>query len=438
MNKKNPAWAFFASVKLALFTLFVLAVTSIIGTVIPQKEPASVYAEKYGANMAQLIDVLDIADMYASWWFLALLGLLSANLIICSIDRFPGVWKQIKADNLSTPVDRIRKMGRRESWQVEGSINDTATRLAADLGSKGWNPEQLEKDGGILLFGQKGAWSRTGVYIVHLSILVIFVGAIFGSLLGFKGGAMIAETKQVDSIHTFDTQESIDLGFTVRCDSFGIEFYPNGMPKDYRSVLTVLENGKEIQTTPIEVNEPLTYKGITFYQSSYQGYSDFLVKLTSEKSGAEKTFIVPYQQKTLWAEENIKFAVAQARAAGQTVSAMKILFSVGDNEPTSFWLDAGGTATLEGEAGNYLLHGKQLYATGLQVAKDPGVWIVYFGCTMMLLGLCVAFFMSHRRIWLFIEDDNGASNILLAGSANKNRTGFEKSFEVLKQDLQQS
>ena len=43
--------------------------------------------------------------------------------------------------------------------------------------------------------------------------------------------------------------------------------------------------------------------------------------------------------------------------------------------------------------------------TGLQVAKDPGVWIVWLGCTLMMAGyLYVAFFMSHRRIWVRIEN----------------------------------
>ena len=31
----------------------------------------------------------------------------------------------------------------------------------------------------------------------------------------------------------------------------------------------VLENGKEVLKKTIEVNDPLTYKGLTFYQSSY-------------------------------------------------------------------------------------------------------------------------------------------------------------------------
>ncbi|MBT8346605.1 MAG: cytochrome c biogenesis protein ResB, partial [Desulfofustis sp.] len=48
MQNNNSIWQFFSSVKLALVTLFLIAVTSIIGTVIPQKEAAEFYVSKYG------------------------------------------------------------------------------------------------------------------------------------------------------------------------------------------------------------------------------------------------------------------------------------------------------------------------------------------------------------------------------------------------------
>ncbi len=436
MKNKNPVWALFSSVKLALTTLCLLAVTSIIGTIIPQKESLSFYAGKYGPKWAQLFDVLDIPDMYNSWWFLGLLGLLSANLIICSIDRFPGVWKQITADNFAMPIKRLQKMARRASWQKEQNVAETVEELSQSLAANGWKTEQQQKDGGSLLFAQKAAWSRTGVYFVHLSILIIFVGAIVGEIFGFKAGAMITETKQIAAVRTFDTQETIDLGFSLRCDSFTIEFYPNsGMPKDYRSVLTVLENGKEILTTPIEVNAPLKYKGITFYQSSYQGYQDFLLTLKNNQTGVEKTFVLPFQQQTNWTEEGVRFGVINAEAAGQSITRMKIWFTDDKGEPSIFWLDPNNKATIQRNDGDYTLFGKQLYATGLQISKDPGVWIVYIGCGIMLLGLSIAFFISHRRIWLFIREENGITEVLFAGSANKNRVGFQKTFDFLTEKL---
>ncbi|MBU1419926.1 MAG: cytochrome c biogenesis protein ResB [Proteobacteria bacterium] len=437
MKKENSVWDFFASVKLALSLLSLLAVTSIIGTVIPQKKSLQWYAQEYGDNLAQLFNVLDIPDMYNSWWFLGLLGLLCTNLIICSFDRFPGVWQQIKADGLDTSPERLKKIRRKKEWQSKSSVDSASTELSRKLNSSGWKNSRRHSDGGTLLFAQKGAYSRIGVYVVHASILVIFVGAIIGELYGFKGSVMIPETQQTDKIYPFSTGEAIDLGFTVRCDSFDIEFYRTGMPKDYRSELTVLENGKELFRTSIEVNSPLTYRGITFYQSSYEGYNDFMVKVTNKDNGNSQTSVVPFQEQRKWVQEGLAFGVINAEFMGQSVSRMKIWFSDGKGAPSQFWLKDGESVAVARENGTYLLTAKQMYATGLQVCKDPGVWVVYLGCGLMLLGLMIAFFLSHKRIWLFIKEDGERTTIFLFGSANKNRVGFEKIFNDLAETLQE-
>ncbi len=130
MQKNNSLWQFFASVKLALVILCLIAITSIIGTVIPQKEAAEFYTSTYGPKMAQVFSILDIPDMYNSWWFLALLFLLGFNLIICSIDRFPGVWKQVTADGLALTPERLQKMATRTSWTSPGSIEEVQATLA--------------------------------------------------------------------------------------------------------------------------------------------------------------------------------------------------------------------------------------------------------------------------------------------------------------------
>ncbi len=435
MKTNNSIWKFFSSVKLALFTLITLAVTSIIGTFIPQKQAMDLYVNKYGAKTAQFFNILDIPDMYNSWWFLGLLSLLSVNLVICSIDRFPNVWRQIKADNLATPLSRIRKMGNNSTWTARVPETDAVAELQNVLKESGFNSSSREVEDGTLLFSQKGAWSRIGVYLVHISVLVIFVGAIIGSLTGFKGSVIIPEMQSSSKIYPFDNSAPIDLGFEVRCDQFGIEFYSNGMPKEYRSNLTVLENGKEIMRKSIEVNSPLKYKGITFYQSSYEGYQDFIIKITNQENGIEKSFPIPFQQQLQWDEKGLQFGILNAQTSGDRIVKAKIWFTDGKGSPSVFWMDMDTQVTVERADSKYLISTKQMYATGLQVAKDPGVWFVYFGCTLMLVGLYFAFFLSHQRVWIFMQREGKETSLLLAGSANKNRTTFEKRFSVLADTL---
>ena len=430
MQNNNSIWQFFASVKLALVTLFLIAVTSIIGTVIPQKEAAEFYISKYGPKTAQFFAILDIPDMYNSWWFLALLFLLAFNLIICSIDRFPAVWKQVTADGLALPPERLQKMSNRLSWTSDGSVSEVSSALQEKLKNKRFNAESREHGESTVLFSQKGHWTRTGVYIVHASILVIFFGAIIGSLGGYKGSVMIPETQESSRVFLYGGKGVKELDFTVRCNNFQIDFYPNGMPKEYTSSLTVLEQGEEVLTKLIEVNDPLKYKGVTFYQSSYEPYQDFVVSI-KHPAGEAQSFIIPFQQQEDWSEQNLKFGVINAKVMGQSIVSSKLWFSDGSGSPETIWIDDGAEVNIERESGTYTVSAKQMYATGLQVAKDPGVWWVYIGFGLMLFGLYVAFFMSHRRFWLLLTPAGNKTEVLLSGSANKNRAGFENSFEEL-------
>jgi len=431
MYKNNSLWQFFASVKLALLILFLIAVTSIIGTVIPQKEAAQFYVANFGPTYARIFQILDIPDMYNSWWFLLLLFLLGFNLIICSIDRFPGVWRQVKSDGLAVPAERIRNMSTAAEWQVDRPLADTRDSIVKTLAARGYRATAKSAEESTILFAQKGHWTRTGVYIVHASILVIFVGAIIGSLGGFKGSVMIPETMSRDKVFLFGNKGTQDLGFSIRCDDFSIEFYDNGMPKEYTSSLTVIESGQEVLAKNIEVNHPLKYKGITFYQSSYQPTQDFVIEIGLPDGKTRKTFLTPFQEQIEWDEPGLQFGVINARVRGQEIVTAKLWFSDGNDSPESIWVDNDKPAELERESGTYTVTVKQLYATGLQVAKDPGVWWVYIGCGLMLFGLYVAFFMSHKRIWVLLSREKAGTAALLTGSANKNRPGFEKQFADL-------
>ncbi len=444
-KNKNSFIAFFASVKLALFLLFILAATSIIGTLIPQNKPPEFYTQSYGPNMAKLMQMLGVPDMYYSWWFLGLLGLFSINLIVCSLERIPNVWRIVTQDNLRTEPERLKKMRLQSETKFPADKKELSQKIVAFLNGAGWKNQQRERNNGLLIFSQKGRWTRFGVYFVHISILIIFAGAIIGSpeisknifhspTFSFKGSVMLPETRTTDVAYSYENSAEIPLGFQVRCDFFTIEYYSNGMPKEYLSKLTVLENGKEILTQDIEVNSPLTYKGITFYQSSYKPYNDFVITI-KKSAGAAMKAVIPSRKQVNWPQEKITYGIINTETFRETTQRVKIWFSDGQGEPSTFWIKTGQEAVIKRPSGEYTLTARQLYATGLQVAKDPGVWYVYSGCILMLLGLITAFFMSHRKVWVFIHKDDNEVSVLLSGSANKNKLGFEKSFNKISEGI---
>ncbi|MCI5191863.1 MAG: cytochrome c biogenesis protein ResB [Candidatus Electrothrix sp. AU1_5] len=454
-KSKNPIWAFLASVKLALLLITLLASTSIIGTVIEQNQSAEHYVQKQGEFLAQLIQIFNLGDMYNSVWFLSLLGAFSLNLIVCSLDRIPTVIKVVRKDNLTTDPERLPKMKLHKEKRISGSLDTAKEEVMQYLHHKGWKTDSRDKEYGTLFFSQKGAWTRYGVYVVHLSILVILLGAVIGSsnlatkILGnrefaFKGGISLPETAQSDFIFSYTDEKKIPLGFTVRCNYFEIEFYPDSsMPKDYLSSLTILEEGKEVLTKIIEVNKPLTYKGITFYQSSYNNLKSPIIKLREVTSGDVHVFPLNpqnYSVTNTWQQGGSK-AMIRIQSARPLYgpnekiigTEMKIWMMDSDGPPSMFPLTYGEPVLVERPKAKYTLTVGPHFATGLQVAKDPGVWWVYTGCALMLIGLYMAFFMSHRKIWVHVYEKDGQPVALFAGHANKNSFGFAKTFSSLTQ-----
>jgi cytochrome c biogenesis protein len=436
-KKKNSIWELFSSVKLALFCFFTLAIASIAGTIIPQKESPDFYIGKYGETAAEIFRLLNIPDMYNSWWFVSLLSLFSMNLIICSIDRLPTVWKLVTMDNLAAKFNRLEKMTPRIRFGTKQPKEEVVSQVEQTLKGAGWKPSQRESENGTLLFAQKTPWVRFGVYVVHLSILVIFAGAIIGTLFGSKGSLMLRETTQVPFFFEFGSPERVPLGFDIRCDSFKLTYYDTGAPKEFRSDLVILEGGQEILKKSIVVNDPLQYKGYTFYQSSYQAYDEYLVTIQDQNSGAQKTFLAKPGVELKWREAGISIGIVNLLQPDRWGRyRLKIWFSDGKGEPSVFWLDGETLVSVERSDTAYAFNSKQLFATGLQIAKDPGVWPVYIGCIMMLLGLTIAFFLSHKRLWVYIYEEEDKTKILVAGSSNKNKVGFENMFNRFVEKLE--
>jgi cytochrome c biogenesis protein len=342
-------------------------------------------------------------------------------------------------DNLTTKVDRLKKMLPRNSFSSDKPMSEAVQQVQQTMTEGGWKPSKAEREGGTLLFAQKTPWVRSGVYIVHVSILIIFIGAIIGSLFGSKGSIMIPEQSVADFYYEFGSGERLPTGFDLRVDGFYLSYYDNGAPKEYRSDLVVLENGQEILKKSIVVNDPLDYKGLTFYQSSYEALQEYVITIQNQNNGNRKTFIALPGREIKWQEAGVTFGIVnQLQPDRWGRYRLKIWFSDDKGEPSVFWVDGATVVSVERPGAVYAFESKQRFATGLQVAKDPGVWPVYIGCTLMLLGLIVAFFLSHKRIWVYIYEEEGQTRVLVAGSSNKNKVSFENKFDVLVEKLEQS
>lgn len=456
----DKVWDIFASVKTAVVLFFFIAATSMVGTVLEQNaEPeknikilSKMLGESAAPSALAFFDKLGFLDMYHSWWFVTFLLLFAANLIICSLDRLPRVMKLVREKVRPLSVDHVEKMSIRKTLNIKGKTANLKDSIAASIRKIGLVPLE-STEYGLQLYAEKGNYTRLGIYITHLSILIILGGAIIGLFFGFNAFINLPEGQLTSVAYKDNKGTAVPLGFDLRCDNFEVEFYgESDMPKAYKSWLSVFKNGKKVMEKSIVVNDPLTYEGITFYQSSFGTIPDsgdrgvLIFKAVSKDGRSEQfnlkvgdSFTIPgtsvsgrianfspaltFDQsgKVRTYDENMKNPAALVEFTGMPGGSF------------SGWIFKRFPQTWELPDGSRLefLDVWGVEFTGMQVRKDPGVLIVYMGCIIMAFGLYMTFFMSHRRLWVSIIEEKGQAKVVVGASANRNRAAFEKKIEHL-------
>jgi len=489
-NLTDKIWDFFSSITLAVVIFALIALTSIIGTIIEQnaapekniKLLGKLFGDSTAPALYNAFDFLGFMDMYHSWWFVALLTLFAANLTVCSIDRLPRIWKLAKEPVKPLTDEQFKNLGKKEI-ALKGKAEKIKKTAGAAIKKAGFKFLETKEADGYQLYSEKGSYTRLGVYITHLSILLILIGSIIGIFFGFKGFINLPEGTTSNVVYLNDEpmwdrisaslglskskavrdadtgQFVMPLGFSVKCNDFNADFYSSSdMPKTYKSWLTITENGapvkingKEIQE--IEVNTPLKYKGVTFYQSSYGltpgggENSVFKFRVTPKggkteniESRFEGSFGIPGTNLTGKIEDfspALSFDQYTGRpfTYAEQMNNPAVLISFYENNKRKYggWLLKRQPETWKLPEGHVVefvdLWGIQY--TGLQVRKDPGIWVVYLGCIIMSIGLYAAFFMSHKKIWLRLIEEKNSTRIIAVMTANKNRQAFEREIDKM-------
>ena len=455
----NPIWRFFSSVKLTIVLLIILAVASILGTLIPQmpQRESLEFARGLSPGLFRLFSSINLFDMYHSLWFRLLIGCLALNLFICSIDRFPTTLKRFRTRPSPDRSKPFQDLSQDQTFLTPGDPGDTSDRVAQFLKARYKKIKTKKSASKYYFLGEKGRYSYFGVYLIHLSILVILMGSLVGSFFGFDGYVNITEGEQIDSIAVRKRTAPLKLGFEVRCDKFFVEFYENGAPKEYRSDLRFFLEGKEVEKGSLLVNHPIKFRGITFYQSSYGKAPGNKVRLKIARYASENEFtsVEAEQGKSFplpGNEGQFQVLKVDGNLRGMMGPAALISIRPEQGDETRFWIFQNWEMLqkrfpremLQSPALNpsafrpytfFLKDFESKFYTGLQVNRDPGVSIVWAGCFLMIGGFFVTFFMSHRRIWVRISSEKEGSTISIAGTTSKNPVGLQRELAHLTSNL---
>ena len=237
----------------------------------------------------------------------------------------------------------------------------------------------------------------------------------------------------------------MQLGFEVRCDDFFVDFYETGAPKEFRSSLTIFKQGKEVAQKDIIVNDPLHFDGISFFQSSYgtlppnEVILNFTSKATgmlySKRAGLNTPVVIPEDLGTF----ELKKHTRQAEFRGHNIGEAFIgLLTPPNGSPVEVTLPLKFPSFDRMRKGSVFIAVAEFvprYYTGLQVSRDPGVWVVYVGFILMITGIYITFFMSHQQVCIDVSGQGKKSRIRVAGTSNKNKMGMQKKVTKLSERL---
>jgi cytochrome c biogenesis protein len=338
----------------------------------------------------------------------------------------------------------------KEKFKKNWNLARTKEELGKEFSARHYRLREKKEGNRSFLLARKKTLGLFGSDVVHLGLLIILAGGIISGMGGFKTDLTLFEG-QVLPVPKAD--------FQVRLDKFETEFYPDGSVRDWKSTLTVLENEKSLFSKIVEVNHPLSYQGFAFYQNSY-GWDwkspslEIWAKKRNDPSFLRKLELKVGQRVSLESEDiqlialhflpdfviNDKNEIA-SRSNEPNNPAAFIEGWQGEQRIFSGWIFAKfpDFARIHSEKETDLTFELRDFKSSqfsvIQAAKDPGVNLIWVGCSFLMLGLALAFYWPIREVKVILEETQGKTEVTAGGIASKNRDAFQSEFEKIMNSL---
>ncbi|MYN07036.1 cytochrome c biogenesis protein ResB [Pseudoduganella aquatica] len=296
-----------SSMRFAISLLTMIAIASVIGTIMKQNEPMSNYVNQFGPFWFEVFSKAGLYAVYSAWWFLGIMGFLVVSTTLCIVRNTPKMMKDMRSWRENVREQSLLNFHHKNDWNSPLPRAALAQQMAQRLGHAGYKAKIVEKEHATLVTAKRGAGAKFGYIFAHTAIVVICIGGLLDSdmpirfqewFMGktpFAGSGVIADipaqhrlglgnptyrantaipegqTSNTAIIPRADGVLIQDLPFTIKLNKFNIDFYSTGMPKLFASEVEVRdhETGKIFKSV-IEVNKPLIYKGLAVYQSSFE------------------------------------------------------------------------------------------------------------------------------------------------------------------------
>ncbi len=465
----DKIWNFFSSVKVGVGIIIVLLIAAAVGTILPQKQyvPATTdaeikayYTDIYG-SVGTVYHALGFHDLYNSFWFIILVGMLAISLIIASLDRFVPLYKSLKNQRVLRHSSFMHKQ--RIVAEGPGSA-DTLKKAEEKLTGLKYKVS-TDKNG---LLAEKGRFSRWGPYVNHIGLIIF----LFGVMLRMMPGFYVDETLWIREGETRAIPDA--PGYVLESKGFTLETYTGEgeeekfgeaidrvgtVAKNYQTdvVLYKIPEGtlpgdtadmEVVEEHAIRVNQPFKFDGYALYQMDFQqdelktmsfalqnketgeSRGDLTIDLVNPETNYEledgsvvellgyypdfSGFENGEPQTATPLPKNPGFLVKMTTPDtpdGETsfITIQNTVEPLGDND---YKLAFQGVETRD--------------ASGLTVRKDRTLPILGLGGLIFMIGVAQGMYFNHRRFWIQQQADG---SILLAGHTNKNWFGLKKDLD---------
>ncbi|KIH71930.1 cytochrome c biogenesis protein ResB [Salinicoccus roseus] len=456
----DKIWIFFTSIKVGVSIILAIAIAASIGTIFPQEyfiplgvDPAEYYQENYG-TLGYLYYSLGFHNLYSSWWFLILNGMLALSIIAASIDRGVPLFKSLSKQR----VKKHDSFFRRQRLFLNTDRPDDTGRLIDAFSKKRYKVRQ-EGDNYLL---EKGRLSRYGPYINHTGLIIL----LFGSMLRFFPGMYVDEIVHIPEGET-EELPTTEGQYYVKNEAFSLDTYDEDagevfnealssntmLISNYQTDITFYENNsadivgsspdlEAVDEYSIRVNHPYRFGSYELYQSSYDNSQ--LKSMTFRLEDADGNTIGDNFTVNLGDPES-SYDIAEGVSVnmrayspdfleiddnGTLVSATPVprnpafVFEVDDGEESELSLLQIMNSTDITQDNDYsirFVEAEEHIATVLTLKKDLTIPFIATGFIIFLIGLFTGSYINHRRIWIKADD-----NLTLAAHTNKNYFGMKR------------
>ena len=414
-----------SSLKFAILLIIFIAISSSIGTFIPQGNNQQEYIDFYnetpifGFINGNGVLKLQLDHIYTSNWFLLSLVLLCISLAACSFRRqIPSLKAALKWTDYKNEKN-FYKLQLIHNYEINRD-GDHISKANSVLRKNGWNISKFENR----LSARKGLVGKLGPIVVHIGLIILLIGSAYGNFISQSKEQFLRKGESLDLIN-----ESTYSKVTIKLKNFLIERESDGKPKQFISNLDFYSEKpklNEIKTT--KVNHPIRYKGLTIYQADWS-ISNIVIEIDDILYQLQLKPI-PEIGDQIWGlllelgrEKKKNYLLTIDNENGplkiSSIEDFSESFAYLNNDP------------IEINSSKLSLK-KIIPSSGLIIKNDPSIPFIYSSFILIILGTILSLIPTNQ-IWILFNADS--NKLFIGGLSNRNLLGFKKEFLKLSDEI---